>query len=97
MNDPYDVLGIPRGSGDAEVRRRYLELVRENPPDRAAERFAEIRRAYEQLRDPVVRMESRLFDLESAGTMTQIVAEARRRLRRCRIPTKVLLSLGDEP
>jgi DnaJ-class molecular chaperone len=46
-----------------------LELVRQYPPDRAPERFVEIHQAYEKLRDPVVRVESKLFDLESGGSM----------------------------
>ena len=54
--DPYAILGLPRGCDESDVRRRYLELVRQFPPDRAPERFAEIRGAYESLRDPVVRL-----------------------------------------
>jgi curved DNA-binding protein CbpA len=95
MIDPYTVLGVARGCDDAEVRRRYLDLVRENPPDRAPERFAEVRQAYEQLRDPVVRMESKLFDLESVGTMADVMREVRQRLRASRLPTQTLLSLAQ--
>ena len=72
----------------SDVRRRYLELVRRHPPDRAPERFTEIHQAYEKLRDPVVRMESKLFDLESSGTMAEIIADVRRRLRRRGFPRK---------
>lgn len=32
--DPYTVLGVDRGAPDAEVRRAWRELVRENHPDR---------------------------------------------------------------
>jgi curved DNA-binding protein CbpA len=95
MTDAYEVLGLAHGCGDAEVRRRYLELVRQHPPDRAPERFAEVRRAYEQLRDPVVRMESKLFDLDSAGDLTAILADVRQRLRSRRIPLQTLLSLVE--
>jgi len=95
MADPYEILGVARGANEADIRRRYLELVRQNPPDRAPQRFTEIHRAYEELRDPVVRMESRLFDLESAGTMPAVIAEIQQRLRRTRISTSVLLSLAE--
>ena len=95
MSDPYEILGLPRGASEADVRRRYLELVREHPPDRAPERFTQIRQAYEKLRDPVMRMESRLFDLQSSGTMAEIIAGVRRRLRRTRLPTPTLLSLVE--
>jgi curved DNA-binding protein CbpA len=94
-SDPYAVLGLARGCGEAEVRRRYLELVRQYPPDRAPDRFTEIRQAYEKLRDPVVRVESKLFELESSGTVTEVIADLRQRLRARRFPTQTLLSLAD--
>ena len=96
MADPYEVLELPRDSGDAEIRRRYLDLVRRYPPDRDPERFATIRQAYEQLRDPVVRMESRLFDLEPDESLGAIIADVRRRMRTARIPMQTLLSLAEQ-
>ena len=42
MSDPYGILGVPPGADEAAIRRRYLELVRQFPPDR--ERFAAILR-----------------------------------------------------
>lgn len=97
MSDPCEILGLPRDAGEADVRRRYLELVRQYPPDRAPERFTEIRLAYEKLRDPVVRMRSALFELESSHTLTDVVADVRRRVRSVRIPTQTLLSLAEGP
>ena len=94
MGDPYEILGVERGASETEIRRRYLELVRQYPPDRAAERFAEIRRAYEDLRDPIVRMRSRLFDL-SDDSIGEILSEVKRRLRSARIPTNTLFSLAE--
>ena len=44
MSDPYEVLGLPRFADEAEIRRRYLELVRQFSPDRDPSRFAEILR-----------------------------------------------------
>jgi curved DNA-binding protein CbpA len=96
MSDPYEILSLPRSSSETDVRRRYLELVRQYPPDRAPERFAEIHQAYDKLRDPVVRIESKLFDLESAGTIAGIIAELRQRLRTARFPTQTLLSLAEK-
>jgi len=32
--DPYDILGVPCGAPETEVRAAYLKLVRENHPDR---------------------------------------------------------------
>ena len=96
MADPYEILGMSRGSSESDIRRRYLELVRQYPPDRAPERFTEIHQAYEKLRDPVARLESTLFDLETSDTITGIMADVRQRLRESRIPIQTLLSLAEE-
>lgn len=56
--DYYEVLGVSRGAGDAEVKKAYRRLARKfhpdvNPGDKAAEeRFKEISEAHEILSDP---------------------------------------------
>jgi len=95
MSDPYAILGIDPASDDAQIRRRYLELVRRHPPDREPERFAAIRGAYDELRDPVTRMRSKLFPFEANDTIDAILADVERRLRTARIPVKTLLSLAE--
>lgn len=97
MADPYEILDVVRGASETDIRRRYLELVRQYPPDRDPERFTKIYQAYEELRDPVVRLESKLFDLESSETTAGIIADVRERLRTSRIPTQTLLSLAEGP
>lgn len=58
--DPYEVLGVPRSATDAEIRAAYRDLVARYHPDKhagnpleglAAEKMAEINRAYEILSD----------------------------------------------
>jgi curved DNA-binding protein CbpA len=66
--DPYAVLGLRRGATKKEVRTAYLRLAREWHPDcnrspGAAERFLQIRKAYDVL--------------SAGGTLTAEVAEAR--------------------
>jgi curved DNA-binding protein CbpA len=95
MNDCYQVLGVSLDAGDDEIRRRYLELVRRHPPDRDPERFAEIRRAYEELRDPVPRIERQIMHPEFHDSLDAVVAEMQQKLRSARIPTQVLLSLAE--
>src|SRR5688500_12256825 len=57
MRDPYDVLGIGRSASEAEVKRAYRKLAKENHPDRrggdkkAQAKFAEINSAYEIVGD----------------------------------------------
>lgn len=94
MNDPLVTLGLSPDSGDEAIRSRYLELVRAYPPERAPQRFAEIRAAYEALRDPVQRIQRQLFDLDAEGGIDDVIATVRRSGPRRRFPTDLLLSLG---
>jgi curved DNA-binding protein CbpA len=95
MSDPFQVLGVSRDADDGTIRRRYLELVRQFSPERAPERFAKIREAYDRLRDPVVNLERRLFGVASPFTLENLAAAARPDVRARRLPTNVLLSLGE--
>lgn len=60
MKDPYEILGLPVDSDDAAIRSRYLELVRQFPPEKAPERFAEVRAAYDHFQDRDTRLLNRL-------------------------------------
>lgn len=61
MRDPFTVLGVDEAAGDAEIRHRYLALVRDFPPDHAPARFREYRAAYEALSDERKRLEMTLL------------------------------------
>ena len=56
--DAYDLLGVPRGSDDKEVKKAFRQLARELHPDvnrhdpEAEEKFKEAAEAYEVLSDP---------------------------------------------
>ena len=67
MRDPFTVLGVDEAADDAEIRRRYLALVREFPPDREPERFQDCRAAYEALSDERKRLEMRLLRTNEAA------------------------------
>ena len=49
----------------------------------------------DQLRDPVVSLERRLFNLTAVDTFDTLLAAERQRQRGKRLPTSVLLSLGE--
>ena len=67
MRDPFTVLGVDETADDAEIRRRYLALVREFPPDREPERFQDHRAAYEALGDERKRLEATLLRTNQAA------------------------------
>ena len=56
--DYYDILGVPRGATEAELKKAYRKLARKhhpdvNPGDKSAEsKFKEIQQAYDVLSDP---------------------------------------------
>jgi curved DNA-binding protein CbpA len=67
MRDPFTVLGVTDDADDAEIRHRYLALVRKFPPDRAPERFQELRAAYDALSDERKRLETKLLHTNEAA------------------------------
>src|SRR5690349_13940605 len=97
MSDPYAVLGLPVDADEARIRQRYLDLVRQFPPDQAPERFAAIRAAYDDVRDPRRRLEARLFEPGGGDSLVAIAADLRARLLAGRMPVEALLALADQP
>lgn len=95
MSDPFQVLGVSADADEAGLRRRYLELVRQYPPEQCPEKFAEIREAYERVQDPVRRMERLIFHFDDEGTLDDVIAELRSKARSVRVPTEELLSLAE--
>ena len=56
MRDPYEVLGVPKGATQAEVKSAIRKLAKKFHPDqskepKAKERFSEVNGAYEILGD----------------------------------------------
>lgn len=95
MSDPFEILGLTPQASEDEIRARYLELVREYPPDRAPERFASVRSAYDELRDPLRRLDDEVLALSTVDTLDALAADVRRRLAATRLSADAVLSLGD--
>ena len=97
MTDPYAVLGLPADSDDEQIRRRYLELVKQFSPERHPEKFAAIRRAYESLRDLETRLRYRLFEAGRSDSVDAILEELACRTTRRRLPLQALVNAVQKP
>ncbi len=95
MQNPYSILDLEQDADEAAIRTRYLKLVRKFPPEREPEKAAEIRAAYDSLRDPVERLRQQLFDITETTTFDRLLDEHIAASSDRRISTRVLLSLGQ--
>ena len=96
MPDPYTILGLPPDSTDDTIRRQYLALIRTHSPERDPDRFAEIREAYEKLRDPVVRLRYQLFEAGRDDSLEAIIADAKAHTSQRRVSTQTLFAFGRQ-
>jgi curved DNA-binding protein CbpA len=97
MNDPYAVLGLPPDSDDTAIRRRYLELVRRHPPEHSPQKFAEVRAAYERLKDLDTRLRYRLFEAGKNESIEALIEEMTCRSPRRRVSLATLLGVMRKP
>jgi len=97
MIDAYQVLGLPVDSDDAAIRRRYLELVRQHPPEHNPEKFAAVREAYDTLKDTDTRLRRRLFDLDRDDAIDKLIEEIACRNQRRRLSLADLLTTVRRP
>ena len=93
VNDPYDVLGLPADADDDAIRRRYLELVRQFTPEQNPEKFAQVRSAYEALKDLNTRLRHRLFERGRRETIDVLIGEVACRSPRRRVSLETLLQV----
>lgn len=74
--DPYKILGVARGASDADIKKAYRKLAKENHPDRnadnpaALERFKAASAAYEILSDKDKRGQYDRGEIDGQGNPT---------------------------
>ena len=93
MTDPYTVLGVAPDADDDAIRRRYLELVRQFPPERHPDRFAAVRAAYERLKDLDARVRHRLFEQGKRDGIDELIEDMACRTPRRRYGLQALLQM----
>jgi len=72
MRNPYDVLGVPKGAGEAEIKKAFRKLAKAYHPDsnkdpKAKERFSEANTAYEILGDKEKRGQFDRGEIDAEG------------------------------
>ncbi len=94
--DPFTILGVSPDAGEEDVRARYLDLVKQFPPERDPEKFREIRTAFEAVKDPLS-VAKRLIAPpgDEAPAWAEMLAVQRQNPPRFSVP--FLLSLGNRP
>ncbi len=65
--NPYLILGVPQSADDPQIRRAYLEAIKQATPDSNPQRFQEVSQAYERIKDEPSRLRFYLFDKTPAG------------------------------
>jgi DnaJ-class molecular chaperone len=76
MRDPYQVLGVSKGASEADIKKAYRRLAKDNHPDRNAdnpkklELFKEANAAYELLSDKDKRARFDRGEIDAAGNPT---------------------------
>ena len=92
----YHTLGLAPDCSEAELRKRYLELVRHYSPEKYPERFSKIHEAYENLKNPLDSIPDMLFSVSTDDSVDQIIADVLDDIRNDRLPTDMLLKMGAE-
>ncbi|MCE4225817.1 DnaJ domain-containing protein [Methylobacterium sp. C25] len=72
MRNPYDVLGVPKGASEAEIKKAFRKLAKAYHPDsnkdpKAKERFAEANTAYEVVGDKDKRAQFDRGEIDAEG------------------------------
>ena len=73
MRDPYEILGVPKGASEADIKKAFRSLAKKHHPDKhpgdkdAQKKFQEISGAYDVLGDKDKRAKFDAGEIDAAG------------------------------
>jgi DnaJ domain len=94
FSNAHQVLDVKPGATADELRKAYLNLVRQHPPDRDPDKFRDIHAAYQMLNDPIVLATALLTPSRDMPDLAKVIADAEK--IRPRLATLNLLALGNQ-
>ena len=95
MTDPYALLGVEADADDDTIRRRYLELVKQFPPERHPDKFAGALSLHSATpkKDLDARVRHRLFEQGRRDGIDELIEEMACRTPRRRYGLQALLAM----
>ena len=93
-SNAHQILEVKPDATADELRKAYLSLVRQHPPDRDPDKFREIHAAYQMLNDPMVQAAALLKHNRDKPDLIAVIAAAEK--VRPRLSTLNLLALGNQ-
>jgi curved DNA-binding protein CbpA len=91
---PHEVLGLSASASLDDLRCRYLELVKQFPPEREPERFRKIHQAYSACCDPLTQAKRIMDSHPVTRDWNELLEEEAQRPPR--LGVEALLSLGNK-
>ena len=95
LQEAASILNVGIDADEAEVRAAYIEQIKAHPPDADPEAFERIRDAYELMSDPQLRMQHRMFAVDPAVPLVELLEDVNYR-RRFLGPKPWLEALGEK-
>ena len=93
-SNAHQILELKPDATAEEIRKAYLSLVRQHPPDRDPDKFRDIHAAYQMLNDPMVQATALLTRNRDKPDLLAVIAAAEK--VRPRLSTLNLLALGNQ-
>ena len=93
LSNAHLILDLKSDASPEELRKAYLNLVRQHPPDRDPEKFRDIHAAYQLLIDPLAQAAELLSIYDGEVDLAAVISDAAK--VHPRLSTLNLLALGN--